>query len=630
MIREPLINWTLVCNRSSTGVPPFAVMEVDQDSTVSDDGAIPVRRPTRAGATDVFFNGPSPIAPYNSINPTLSYGQGHQTFPAIAAYQDGATPEIGEIWTTAAGSWLLQKNIVRDDHNIGEPVAAAGFLIVGGAAAGLVNVIRNPEPSPALVAVRAYVNVLPPDYTRTGNKIIGDDGAGPIASKYTGGITLVEGDRFLINLPNALGGEPENGVWNYHLNDNNDWSASRSQDADTSARMRPGLLVEILEGNEAAGTIWRLATLGPITLNTTRLNFLPHPLTRLYLTDEYAFVLDHVREGHFMYAPAGSIGGVILANGKSFLLNITGGSADNGVWVAEGSQPLTHLTGSDWGTATAYAAGDYVSNDDVQYQCIADHTSSGDDEPGVGPNWGNYWESIDTERVYKRVFDLDRDEMFRTGLLVEVDPSTYHYGLWQLETADPITLDTTPLTFEKIAPVYFNGGKATQLLFGYCLGETSPASYDGIDRSVWIGAGNADIETPGVISVTPIDQVQYLGTGSKAIMGALVLDVAGSGPGAGYVRLLQDNDDLDSGPFPSVFFEVGGTLQGYVRNDGRIVACVGFNVRYDGAVLYGATSLAMGFAGGILVGPDQLTGFMDTEILALLQSQGGLPAGTYP
>lgn len=39
-------------------------------------------------------------------------------------------------------------------------------------------------------------------------------------------------------------------------------------------------------------------------------------------------------------------------------------------------------------------ADQYVKNGGTVYFCIADHTSSASDEPGVGANWANYWEAI--------------------------------------------------------------------------------------------------------------------------------------------------------------------------------------------------------------------------------------------
>jgi len=49
---------------------------------------------------------------------------------------------------------------------------------------------------------------------------------------------------------------------------------------------------------------------------------------------------------------------------------------------------------SEWADETAYLAGEYISNSDVTYLCIAAHTSGdADDEPGVGADTATYWTS---------------------------------------------------------------------------------------------------------------------------------------------------------------------------------------------------------------------------------------------
>ncbi|KKL60992.1 hypothetical protein LCGC14_2199780 [marine sediment metagenome] len=49
---------------------------------------------------------------------------------------------------------------------------------------------------------------------------------------------------------------------------------------------------------------------------------------------------------------------------------------------------------SDWADETAYLVGEYITNDDVTFVCIAAHTSGDtDDEPGVGAETATYWTS---------------------------------------------------------------------------------------------------------------------------------------------------------------------------------------------------------------------------------------------
>jgi hypothetical protein len=112
-------------NDDAEPCPGFAVVEAKgfDEST----GLLKIGKPSAAGSTAVFFNGPSPIGPGDK-------GQIRHTFPTIAAYQpdndDGADPEHGETWGTQADSWYLH----RDE---------AGFKVIGDGVYGACNVILD-------------------------------------------------------------------------------------------------------------------------------------------------------------------------------------------------------------------------------------------------------------------------------------------------------------------------------------------------------------------------------------------------------------------------------------------------------------------------------------------------------
>jgi hypothetical protein len=129
------IRWLQARNADSVTVPAFGVVAV---TGVDSGGSITIARPSTDGQDGVLFAGPASIAPG-------ALGLCHMTYPAIAAYdQDpvgGGIPATGETWGPGAGSWALQSG-------------NAGFLIVGGADAGRVNVVPvaptpDPNPSPA-------------------------------------------------------------------------------------------------------------------------------------------------------------------------------------------------------------------------------------------------------------------------------------------------------------------------------------------------------------------------------------------------------------------------------------------------------------------------------------------------
>jgi phage-related tail fiber protein len=79
------------------------------------------------------------------------------------------------------------------------------------------------------------------------------------------GIAAVAGDRVL--LPNQTQAK-DNGLW---LVANGDWV--RASDANTNAKITPGLTVMVEEGAVNGDSLWHLTTNGPITLGTTALTF---------------------------------------------------------------------------------------------------------------------------------------------------------------------------------------------------------------------------------------------------------------------------------------------------------------------------------------------------------------------
>ena len=63
---------------------------------------------------------------------------------------------------------------------------------------------------------------------------------------------------------------------------------------------------------------------------------------------------------------------------------------------------------SAWVVSTAYSVNDMVKDGTAAYKCISGHTSTADDEPGVGANWETYW-SLEgdgsTSNPYKTITD---------------------------------------------------------------------------------------------------------------------------------------------------------------------------------------------------------------------------------
>ncbi|WP_258379908.1 phage tail protein [Pseudomonas atacamensis] len=79
------------------------------------------------------------------------------------------------------------------------------------------------------------------------------------------GVAVIAGDRVL--LPSQTLAK-DNGLW---IVANGDWV--RATDANTSAKVTPGLTVMVEEGTANGDSLWHLTTNGPITLGTTALTF---------------------------------------------------------------------------------------------------------------------------------------------------------------------------------------------------------------------------------------------------------------------------------------------------------------------------------------------------------------------
>lgn len=122
-MQEP--RYFVVINADSTVAPPFAVMQI---SGLNSDGIVTVVRPTiDSQPNGLLINGPGPI-------PVGGKGQGHNTYPCVAAYSQNnstnANPAEGEFWGTKSGKWELHKD-------------QTGFRVIGTGGRGLCNVMRQ-------------------------------------------------------------------------------------------------------------------------------------------------------------------------------------------------------------------------------------------------------------------------------------------------------------------------------------------------------------------------------------------------------------------------------------------------------------------------------------------------------
>lgn len=54
-----------------------------------------------------------------------------------------------------------------------------------------------------------------------------------------------------------------------------------------------------------------------------------------------------------------------------------------------------------WLITTGYVVDDLVNDTGVEYVCIVAHTSTATDRPGVGANWPDFWEVLDSAAVFE-------------------------------------------------------------------------------------------------------------------------------------------------------------------------------------------------------------------------------------
>lgn len=97
-----------------------------------------------------------------------------------------------------------------------------------------------------------------------------------------------------------------------------------------------------------------------------------------------------------------------------------------------------------WADATAYALGDYRSNDGRLWVCIDAHTSSAaNDEPGTGTNWDDYWREVGiNESGAQQVADIGE---LTPGGLDEMVTNIQQFIAWLRVNGAAHGVDTTKI-----------------------------------------------------------------------------------------------------------------------------------------------------------------------------------------
>ncbi len=180
-----------------------------------------------------------------------------------AIFDDGdlsnATPSAT---TGAAGSAGAATTLARADHR--HAFAPTQNLDMGGFA--LTNMATPDGTVPAQAANVAYVQAVAQGLTiKTPCRVATTANITLSGTQTIDGVSVIANDRVLVK-DQSTGSQ--NGIY---VCSAGAWS--RATDADTSAKMRSGVSVQIEEGTVNADTNWVLTTNNPITLGTTALVF---------------------------------------------------------------------------------------------------------------------------------------------------------------------------------------------------------------------------------------------------------------------------------------------------------------------------------------------------------------------
>jgi hypothetical protein len=306
-----------------------------------------------------------------------------------------------------------------------------------------------------------------------------------------GGVTMVSGDRFLA-YGQTTGSENGFYTWNGAA-----VAATRSTDADTSAEMTQGVFSTISEGT-GAGKIFILTTSDPIVLGATSLTFtqatgggggstptgtgFPHITGGVQ--DAAAVAIDLATAHVTGVLPAGNRAAPTAAEVQAATAALASSLDVNGQKVTN-SQDATTSTGlatkgqmdtadaSTLSSAQSYALA-LVNSKDIKDGVRAGSstnlaltapgatiggvtmTGSGVDRflaygQTLGAANGIYvWNGAASPAT--RATDADTSAEVTQGMLVPVAEGTDAGKLFELETADPITLGVTVLTFGVVSP----------------------------------------------------------------------------------------------------------------------------------------------------------------------------------
>jgi hypothetical protein len=152
-----------------------------------------------------------------------------------------------------------------------------------------------------------------------------------VDNAYCDGLTYVEGERVLLQGQTA---GAENGIYLVGAVAAGVAPLTRAPDYDTAAELNAGDPIYVQEGTRFAGDVFRLATTGAITLDTTALTFTKDPKLKLVSKQvDFEDLTDADGSQSFAFAAALPVGAVVQGGFLNVTVGFTDGAA--GVFTAD-------------------------------------------------------------------------------------------------------------------------------------------------------------------------------------------------------------------------------------------------------------------------------------------------------
>ena len=167
------------------------------------------------------------------------------------------------------------------------------------------------------------------------------------------GVALAGGDRVLVKNQTTAS---QNGIY---LADAGTWQ--RASDANSDGELRAGMMISVVSGTSQAGSMWRLATAGAITIGTTALSF-------VNVFANYAQIASPAFSGT-PTAPTAPVGNSTTQVATTAFVNAE---------IANDAAPISHVgaTGTAHGVATTATAGFMSAADKTKLDGVASGAAS--------------------------------------------------------------------------------------------------------------------------------------------------------------------------------------------------------------------------------------------------------------